>query len=100
MSIEEITEVIARDLDSSGVVAHIMAKRILKLNDDLLPAVNAYLSGESVSFVYGDITLQTIMQKEHCSLVEALFSMHTLLESPELATKYHSLRYRTGCLEE
>jgi hypothetical protein len=100
MNAEEITKKIAKDTGSSGAVARSMAERILKLHDDLLPAVNAYIAGESVSFALGSITLQTIMQKEHCSIVEALFSMNTLLENPELAAKYKSLSFRTGCLEE
>jgi len=100
MSVEEITKIIAKDIGSSGVIARSMAERIHNLHDDLSPAITAYLAGESVSFALGDISLQTIMQKEHCSIIEALFSMNTLLESPKLAAKYHSLSFRTGCLEE
>jgi hypothetical protein len=76
-----------------------MAERITNLHKDLAPAVNAYIAGESVSFVFGDISLQTIMEKENCSLVEALFSMSTLLEKPELAAQYKSMTFRRGCLE-
>jgi len=99
MSVEEITKIIAKDTGSSGAVARSMAERITNLHKDLAPAVAAYLAGESVSFALGDITLQTIMEKEHCSLAEALFSMNTLMENPELAVKYSSLSFRTGCLE-
>jgi hypothetical protein len=100
MSVEEITKIIAKDTGSSGAVARSMAERIMNLHNDLSSAVAAYLAGGSVSFALGNITLQTIMEKERCSLVEALFSMNTLLENPELAQKYQSLSFRAGCLEE
>jgi hypothetical protein len=100
MSVEEITKIIAKDTGSSGAVARSMAEHILNLHNDLSPAVAAYLAGETVLFSLGDITLQTVMKKERCSLVEALFSMNALLENPELAAKYQSLSFRTGCLEE
>jgi dethiobiotin synthetase len=99
MSVEEITKKIAKDTSSSGAIARRMAERITNLHQDLAPAVAAYLAGESVSFSLGDITLQTIMEKERCSLVEALFSMNTLLEKPELAERYKSMTFRRGCLE-
>lgn len=99
MSIEEITKIIAKDTGSSEAIARNMAERISKLHEELAPAVSAYLAGESVSFALGDITLETIIQKEHCSLVEALFSMSTLLEKPELAARYKSMSFRRGCLE-
>lgn len=100
MNIEEITKIIAKDIGSSGAIARCMAERISTLHEDLAPAVASYLAGESVSFVLGDITIETIMQKEHCSIVEALFSMNALLNNPELAAKYQSLNFRRGCLEE
>jgi len=99
MSGEEILKIIAKDTGSSGAVARSMAERITDLHQDLAPAVAAYLAGEPVAFTLGDITLQTIREKEHCSLVEALFSMNTLLENPELAAQYQALSFRTGCLE-
>ena len=79
MSVEEITKIIAKDIGSTGAIARSMAERILKLHDDLSSAVAAYLAEDPVSFALGDISLQTIIQKEHCSIVEALFSMNTLL---------------------
>jgi hypothetical protein len=100
MSIEEIAKIIAKDTGSSGAIARRMAERITNLREELAPAVAAYLAGDSVSFEMGDITLETIMQKERCSVAEALFTMNTLIENPELAEKYQSLRFRTGCLEE
>ena len=100
MTVEEITKIIAKDIGSSGAIARSMAERILKLHDNLSSTVSAYLAGESVAFALGDITLETIIQKQRCSIVEALFSMNTLLEKPELAAKYQSLSFRTGCLEE
>jgi len=93
-SIEEITKIIAKDIGGSGVIAHTMAKRLANLHQDLEPTVSAYLSGKPASFTLGDITLQTIMEKEHCSLPEALFSMSTLLENPELAERYKTLNFR------
>ena len=97
---EEITKIIAKDIGSSGAIARSMAERIMNLHKDLTSAIDAYISGEAVSFALGDITLQTIMQKEHCTLVEALFSMSALLDNPELIPKYQSLNFRTGCLKE
>jgi hypothetical protein len=99
MSIEEITKIIAKDIGSSGAIARSMAERISTLHEDLAPAVINYLAGKTVFFALGDISLETIMQKEHCSLVEALFSMNALLDNPELAAKYQSLNFRKGCLE-
>lgn len=99
MSVEEITKIIAKDTGSSGAIARRMAERITNLHQDLAPAVAAYLVGEPVSFSLGDITLQTIMEKENCSLIEALFSMSTLLERPELAARYKTMSFRRGCLE-
>lgn len=99
MNLEEITKIIAKDTGSSGAIARRMAERITNLHQDLASSVAAYLAGESVSFALGDITLQTIMEKERCSLVEALFSMSTLLEKPELAARYKSMNFRRGCLE-
>lgn len=100
MSIEEIAKIIAKDIGSSGTIARKMAERITNLHQDLISAVSAYLAGEPVSFALGDVTLQMIMEKEHCSLVEALFSMNTLLENPELAVNYKFLNFRKGCLGE
>ena len=100
MNIDEITKIIAEDIGSSGAIARSMAERITNLHDDLKSAVDAYLAKKPVSFALGDITLETIMKKEHCSLVEAFFSMNTLLGSPELAEKYKFLKFRKGCLEE
>ena len=100
MDVEEIAKIIERDTGYSGAMARSMAERITNLHPDLAPVVASYLAGETVRFALGDITLKTIMQKEHCSLVEALFSMNVLLENPELATKYLSLNFRKGCLGE
>jgi hypothetical protein len=100
MGVEEITKIIAKDMGSSGAVARRMAERITELHKDLSSAVADYLEGNPVTFTFGDISLQTIMHKEHCSLVESLFSMNVLLENPELAAKYQSIQFRTGCLEE
>ena len=99
MSVEEITKIIAKDIGSSGVIARSMAERITNLHPDLALVVSAYLAGESTTFSFGDITLQTIMEKEGCSLVESLFSMSSLLENPELAARYKSMNFRRGCLE-
>ena len=99
MGVDEITKIIAKDTGLSGTMVRNMAERITKLHEDLTPAVSAYLAGESVSFALGDITLQMIMEKERCSLAEALFSMNTLLEKPELAARYKSMSFRRGCLE-
>lgn len=98
MTVEEITKIIEKDTGFSTSVARLMAERITTLHQDLAPAVAAYLAGESALFSLGDITLQTIMEKERCSLVEALFSMSTLLEKPELAARYKSMTFRRGCL--
>ncbi len=99
MNLEEIAKIISKDTGSSGAIARYMAERITHLHQDLDSTVAAYLAGESVSFSLDDITLQTIMEKERCSLVEALFSMSTLLEKPELAARYKSMNFRSGCLE-
>lgn len=98
MNVEEIAKLIAKDTGSSGAIARRMAERITHLHKDLDSSVAAYLAGEPVSFALGDITLQTIIDKEGCSLVEALFSMSTLLEKPELAARYKSMHFRRGCL--
>lgn len=100
MTVEEISKIIEKDTGSPGPIARRMAERITNLNKDLSSAVEAYLAGEVVSFTLGDITLQTIMEKERCSTVEALFSMHTLLENPEIAARYESINFRRGCLGE
>ena len=100
MNKEEIVKIIARDMGSSGEIARGMAESITNLHDDLQPAIAAYLAGEPVSFAFGDITLEYIMEKENCPLVEAFFSMHMILENPETSEEYKSLKFRKGCLGE
>ena len=100
MSIEDIAKIIAKDIGSSGAIARSMAERIAGLHKALSPAVEAYISEKPVSFAYGEITLQTIIEKERCSTIEALFSMSALLENSELAARYKSMSFRKGCLEE
>ena len=99
MNMKKIIKIIAKDTGSSGAIARNMAERITNLHKDLDAAVEAYIAEKPVSFALGDITLETIMKKENCSLAEALFSMNSLLKNPQLAEKYQSLNFRKGCLD-
>jgi hypothetical protein len=99
LSVDEIARIIAKDTGSTGAMARRMAERVTSLHKELDATVAGYLNGESVSFSFGDITLETIIEKENCSLIEAIFSMSTLLDRPELADRYKSLPFRRGDLE-
>jgi hypothetical protein len=68
------------------------------LNNQLQSSFDLWLDNNQISdFKVNDISFKQIMEKEKIDFIDALFSMNTLLENPELAEKYNDLKfYRCG----
>jgi len=63
------------------------------LHPEVLPLVESWLAGEHEDFEFSGISLQEIMEKEHDTYLDALFSMSAFLRNPETVSSYSSYEY-------
>ena len=75
-------------------LAAIMASRLNQIRPELQPCVAAWMNGNQLEFSYQGVSLDEIMTKEKCSYIDAVFSMNTLLNNPQIAARYHSFDFR------
>jgi hypothetical protein len=81
------------------IMAGQMAEQLRNVHVDLRPVVSAWAKGEPTNFEFQGITLDTIIEKEHCTYIQAVFSMSTLLTEPEFASVYLDFPFDADRLE-
>ncbi len=70
------------------------------LNNQLQSSFDLWLDNNQISdFKVNNISFEQIMEKEKIDFIDALFSMNTLLENPELAEIYSDLKFYRCNLE-
>jgi len=98
MSIERISKKIIMEVGCESEMAERMAVQLAEIHENLKPIVSAWLLDELVGFEYNGITLNTIMEKERVTYVQAIFSMSTILNDPEFAEMYLEFEFDTDYL--
>ena len=87
-------ELIMQETGNGEKMASIIANSLHHIVKELQPVVEAWLSGKKVEYKYKGISMDDIIEKEHLSTVDAIFTMQTLIKSPILAEKYMSIDWR------
>lgn len=55
---------------------------------DFQEIVSNWIAGKTDNYIFGDISLDMIQQKEQCSYLQALLRMQLLISNPTLAAGY------------
>ena len=65
-----------------------LANALCNSPKDFQEVVSNWITGKTDNYIFGDISLETIRQKEQCSYLTALLRMQLLLSDPVLAAGY------------
>lgn len=95
---EKIVSKIKAELNCSDELAQKMSSQLKTLDKKLKPVVEAWLHDDKIGFDLNGITLDLIMEKEHVSYIQAIFSMNTLLSNPQFAAIYNEFDFSVDML--
>ena len=66
---------------------------INNLHPDLNHVIESWLNGNYINFEFNGITIENIMQKKQCKFIEAVYSMSSFLEHPELIDGFNDYEF-------
>ncbi|MDR0460087.1 MAG: hypothetical protein LBH62_01420 [Nitrososphaerota archaeon] len=92
----EVVRKIMRETHQLKFIAESMAERLNKTNKQLHPKIEKWINGEEQNFIFNDISLKEIMEKENVSYIRAILTMDTLLnsKSPDAVKSYKTLKIK------
>jgi hypothetical protein len=99
MEWEKAAKKISDEVGCDMIMAVQMTEQLRNIHVDLRPVVSAWAKGGLTGFEFRGITIDTIIEKERCTYIQAVFSMSTLLNEPEFASMYLGFPFDTDYLE-
>ena len=99
MDWNKVADKIAKETGCDKIAAKQMTEQIKKIHKDLRPVVSAWVKGDLIGYNLNGITLDTIMEKERITYIQAIFSMSTLLNNPDFATMYLDFPFDADYME-
>jgi hypothetical protein len=95
----KVIEKISKETSCDKIAAEQMIEQIQKINKELRPVVSAWVKDELIGYNLNGITLDTIMEKERITYIQAVFSMSTLLDNPDFAAMYLEFPFDADYME-